>query len=66
MRFASNGAVASTVQNYGTLPVGTSAPTAVVPLRAGNAVHGFALFDLNPAVPGNDTLSALNPVKNLL
>ena len=66
--FAANGstAITSKVQQYGTLPTGATSPTPVVTLATGDAVNGFALFDLNPMVPGDDTLYALSTVENLL
>jgi hypothetical protein len=66
--YASNGSTAITakVQHYGTLPVGTTAPTPVVTLALADAVNGFFLADLNPGVAGSDTVYALSTVENLL
>lgn len=66
--FAANGSTAITgkVQHYGTLPTGLTAATPVVSLATTDAVNGFALFDLNAGVAGDDTLYALSTVENLL
>jgi len=66
--YASNGSTAITgkVQSYGTLPTGTTAPTPVVTLATADAVNGFFLADVNPAVTGADTLYALSTVEGLL
>lgn len=66
--FASNGSSGLTpkVQDYGTLPTGPVVSNSVVVLATGDAVNGFAFFDLNPSVAGNDTLYALSTVEGLL
>jgi len=66
--FASNGstAIANKVQHYGTLPTGSTSPTAVVTLTTADAVNGIALFDLSASVPGADTLYLLSTVENRL
>lgn len=66
--FASNGSTGTTnkVQHYGTLPIGTTTPTAVVTLATTDAVNGFALFDLSASVAGADTLYALSTVESRL
>jgi len=66
--FASNGSTTITnkVQHYGTLPTGATTPSPVVSLATGDAVNGFAFFDLSPAVAGDDTLYALSTVEGLL
>ena len=66
--YAANGSTAVTakVQSYGTLPTGATAPTPVVTLATTDAVNGFALFDLDAGVAGDDTLYALSTVENLL
>lgn len=66
--FAANGSTAVTgkVQHYGTLPTGLTAATPVATLALADAVNGFALFDLNAGVAGDDTLYALSTVENLL
>jgi hypothetical protein len=65
--YASNGSTAITgkVQTYGTLPTGPTTPTPVVTLATADAVNGFFLADVNPAVAGADTLYALSTVENL-
>lgn len=66
--YASNGSTAITekVQSYGTLPTGATTPTPVVSLATGDAVNGFALFDVDPGVAGPDTLYALSTVASQL
>jgi hypothetical protein len=66
--WAANGstAIAAKVQTYGTLPTGATTPTPVVTLGTGDAVNGFALFDLSPGVPGVDTVYALSTVASQL
>jgi hypothetical protein len=66
--FASNGstAITSKVQSYGTLPTGATTATPVVTLATTDAVNGFFMCDVNPAITGNDTLYALSTVENLL
>lgn len=65
---AANGSTstAAKVQTYGTLPTGTTVPAPVVSLNTSDAVNGFALFDLDPSVAGDDTLYALSTVANQL
>jgi len=60
--FASNGSsgIASKLQDYGTLPTGSTAATADVTLTTSDVFNGFALFDLSSSEPGADTLYALN------
>ncbi len=50
------------VQSFGSLPVGATTGAAVVTTTTTDTVNGTALFDLNPAVPGADTLYALSTV----
>jgi hypothetical protein len=66
--YAANGSTAVTgkVQHYGTLPTGLTVATPVVTLATADAVNGFALFDLDAGVAGDDTLYALSTVENLL
>jgi hypothetical protein len=66
--FASNGstAVAVKVQDYGALPTGTTIGTPIITLATTKAVNGFSLFDLSSAVPGADTLYALDAVDNIV
>jgi uncharacterized protein (TIGR03382 family) len=66
--FASNGSTAVTakVQSYGPAPTATTAPTAVVTLASTDAVNGFWFADLNPGVPGDDTVYSLSTVVNQL
>src|SRR5262245_32856668 len=66
--YASNGSTAITdkVQSYGTLPTGATTPTPVATLATADAVNGFFLADLNPAVSGIDTVYALSTVEALL
>jgi hypothetical protein len=66
--YASNGSTAITakVQQYGSLPTGATAPTAVVTLATGDAVNGFVLVDLDAGLAGADTLYALSTVESLL
>lgn len=66
--FASNGSTTTTnkVQSYGILPTATTIPTPIVSLASGDAVNGFALFDLSPTVAGDDTMYLLSTVENQL
>lgn len=66
--FAANGSTAVTgkVQSYGTLPTTATAATPIVTLASGDAVNGFALFDLSTSVAGDDTMYLLSTVENLL
>jgi hypothetical protein len=66
--YASNGSTAITgkVQTYGTLPTATTPAVAVSVLATTDAVNGFTLMDLDPTVPGDDTLYAINTVGNTL
>src|SRR5437588_167340 len=54
--YASNGSTAVTakIQSYGSLPTGATTPTPVVTLATADAVNGFFLADVNPAVTGVD------------
>ena len=65
---AANGSttVAGKVQSYGVFPVGATAPTPLVTLPLADAVNGFAMFDLNASIPGDDTLYALDTVTSKL
>ncbi len=65
---AANGSTAITakVQSYGVLPVGATVPTPIVTTAIGDAVNGFAMFDLNASIPGDDTLYALDTVASKL
>jgi hypothetical protein len=65
--YAANGAaITSKLQSYGTLPTTATTPTTVVSLATGDAINGFALFDLDSGVAGVDTLYALSTVEGLL
>jgi hypothetical protein len=66
--FASNGSTSITgkVQDYGNLPTTTTAANPDVVLATADAVNGFALFDLDAGVAGDDTLYALSTVEGLL
>ena len=66
--YAANGSttIAAKVQSYGTLPTGATAGSAVATLALTDAVNGFALFDLDSGVAGDDTLYALSTVEGLL
>lgn len=66
--FASNGSntTAQKLQNYGVLPTGPASPTAVATLTNSDNIHGFFACDLNPGVPGIDTIYALSTTENLL
>lgn len=66
--FASNGSstILAKVQSYGSLPTGATVGTTVAEQVIGDAVNGFALFDLNAGVAGDDTLYFLNASTNLL
>jgi len=66
--YASNGSttVTNKVQSYGTLPTGTTVPTAVVTAASGDAVNGFTIFDMDAGVAGPDTIYALNTVQSQL
>ncbi len=64
---ASNGSTAVTakVQSYGTRPTATTTATPLITLATSDAVNGFALFDLSPTIPGDDTMYLLSTVENL-
>lgn len=66
--FAANGSTSITgkVQTYGTLPTTPTAATPAVSLALADAVNGFAMFDLNAGVAGDDTMYLLSTVENLL
>jgi hypothetical protein len=66
--FASNGSTAVTakVQSYGAAPTAVTVPTAVVTLNSNDAVNGIWFADLNPGIPGDDTVYALSTVANQL
>lgn len=66
--YASNGSTAITtkVQSYGTLPTGVTVGSPIVTTLIGNAVHGFAVFDLDASVAGVDTVYALDTVASQL
>ena len=66
--FASNGSTAITakVQSYGPAPTALTVPTPVVTLNTGDAVNGIWFADLNPGIPGDDTLYSLSTVANQL
>ena len=61
----SNGSTSITgkIQSYGILPTGVTAATPVISLLTTDAVHGFSVLDLNPAVPGKDTIYGLSTVE---
>ena len=65
---ASNGSTSTTskVQDYGTLPIGTTVPTPIVTLGSSDAVNGISFFDLNPMIAGVDTVYALSTVAGQL
>jgi hypothetical protein len=65
---AANGSTAITgkVQSYGVAPSGPTVAIPIVSALITDAVNGFALFDLNPSVAGDDTLYALNTVQSRL
>jgi hypothetical protein len=64
----SNGSTSITgkIQSYGILPTGVTAATPVISLTSADAVHGFSVLDLNPAVPGKDTIYGLSTVESKL
>lgn len=66
--FASNGSTAVTakLQSYGVAPTVVTVPTPVVTLNTTDAVNGIWFADLNPGVPGDDTVYALSTVANQL
>lgn len=66
--FAANGstAIAGKVQTYGTLPTTATAAIPAVSLALADAVNGFAMFDLDASVAGDDTMYLLSTVENLL
>ncbi len=66
--FASNGSTALTakIQSYGTLPTGTTTPTPLINLATGDAVNGFVVLDLNPGIPGIDTIYGMSTVESRL
>lgn len=66
--YASNGSTTITgkVQHYGVLPTGTTAATPVVTLGLSDAVNGFVVLDVDPGVPGDDTIYALSTVESRL
>jgi hypothetical protein len=66
--YASNGSTAVTakVQSYGNQPTGATTPTPIVTLATADAVNGFVFFDLDPTVPGADTLYLLSTVQSQL
>jgi len=66
--FASNGSTSVTakVQSYGAGPTAVTVPAPVVTLNTADAVNGIWFADLNPGVPGNDTLYSLSTVANQL
>ena len=66
--FASNGSTgtAAKLQDYGTLPIGSTAPTADVTLATTDVFNGFLFLDLSLSEPGADTLYALNTATSKL
>jgi hypothetical protein len=66
--FASNGStvVTAKVQSYGPAPTAVTVPTPVVTLNSNDAVNGIWFADLNPGIPGDDTVYALSTVANQL
>jgi hypothetical protein len=66
--YASNGSttIAAKVQNYGTLPMGSTTANAMINLPTADAVNGFVMFDLSPSVPGIDTIYTLDTVVSQL
>lgn len=66
--YATNGstAIAAKVQSYGTLPTGSTAPTALITTSTSDAMNGFALLDLDAGIAGPDTIYTLSTVSTQL
>ena len=66
--FACNGSTSAgftaKVQSYGSLPTGATAAIPIVNLAMADAVNSMWLFDVNPAVAGDDTLYIASVVEN--
>ena len=65
--FASNGSntIAAKVQSYGAAPIALTAAVPVVTLATSDVVNSFWFADLNPGVPGDDTVYSLTATNQL-